>query len=52
MPKQDGYIELTEKQKEEAFDKVLNRAAAISALVDVQNMSKDKRLGYINKNRN
>lgn len=52
MPKQDGYIELTEKQKEEAFDKVLNRAAAICALVDVQNMSKDKRLGYINKNRN
>ena len=52
MPKQDGYIELTEKQKEEAFDKVLNRAAIICALVDVQNMPKDKRLGYINKNRN
>lgn len=46
MPKQDGYIELTEKQKEEAFDKILSRAATICAFVDVQNMPKDKRLGY------
>ena len=52
MPKQDGYIELTEKQKEKAFDKILSRAATICALVDVQDIPKDKRLGYINKNKN